>query len=233
MLTALLILAVLALAALALGLADRSLARLAERRAARHLIEPAGGGPVAVRLRSTPFLTQALRGRYRDVQVVAGGLRLGELAGVSMDARLTNVWLPPRALLGAGPREMACEHVDARLLIPYAELARASHVPGLRIAYEAGRLVATAALPVPGIGQLAQVAGQAQLDVEGNAVRLRITGLSVAGLGVTALVIGQLLPRLDVPISVPDPPWGLRILDLAPTADGLAVRAAAAAVTLR
>ena len=232
MLIALVVLAVLAAVAVGLGLADRAIAALAERTASAYLAEPFGHPPT-VRVHTTPFLTQVLRGRYREVEVSGGGLQIGDIAGASLNAHLSNVWLPPRDLFGRRTDEVPCERVVGRLLLPYRELARVSRVPGLTLAFQDDRLIASAALPVPGISQLARVSGQARLTVDGNAVWLRVSGLSVAGLSVTALVLRQLLPRMNVPIPLPALPWGLHIDELEPTDTGLVVHGSAAAVVFR
>ncbi len=229
---ALIVLAVLALAAVVAGLADSSIAAFAERRAAAFLAPQFADAP-SVRLHAAPFLTQALRGRYRDVEISGRGLRVGQFAGATLEARLANVWLPPRALVARRIREVPCERVVGRLLVPYVEIARASRVPGLILEFAGGHLVATAAVPVPGISQLARVSGRARLSVEGNAVWLQVTHPSVAGLSVTALVLGQLLPGLNVSFPLPRLPWGLRVDDLEPTGAGLMVHASASAAVLR
>lgn len=229
MLTALVVLALLAVLAVGLGLADRALATRAERAASAYLAGPFGRPPT-VRVHGRPFLTQALRGRYRDLRVSGSGLRVGDISNARLDARLRNLWLPPRALLARRAVELPCEQVSGQLLVPYAELARRSRVPGLGLAFERGRLLATAALPIPGVSQLVRVSGRARLTVDGDAVWLRVGGLAVAGMNVTALVLRQLLPRMNVAIPLPTLPWGLRVDELQPTADGLMVHVSAAAV---
>jgi hypothetical protein len=217
---------------LALALADRVLAGIAERKASEYLAEPFGHPP-SVRVHGTPFLTQALRGRYRHVEVSGGGLQVGEMAGATLTARLTNIYLPPRQLLSGRTTELPCEGVAGRLLLPYGELARASRIPGLTLTYREERLIASASVPVPGISQLARVSGVASLHVDGNAVWLRVSGLSVAGISLTALVLRQLLPRMNVPIPLPQLPWGLRLDELRPDDAGLVVVGSAAAVVFR
>jgi hypothetical protein len=232
MLIALIVVAVLAAVAVGIGLADRSIAALAERTASTYLAEPFGQPPT-VRVHATPFVTQALRGRYRDVEVAGGGLQVGEISGATLDARLSNVLLPPRELIGRRSRGVACEQVVGRLLLPYGELARVSRVPGLTLAFERGHLMAGASLPVPGFSQLASVRGQARLEVDGNAVWLRVSELSVAGLSVTTLLLRQLMPRMNVAIALPNLPWGLHIDELEPGEAGLLVHVSAAAVLFR
>jgi hypothetical protein len=220
---------VLVVLALVLPLVDRFVAALAERKAAEYLSEPFGH-PATVRVHATPFLTQALRGRYTHVEVL-GGLRIGEINGATLVAHLTNAYLPPRELLGRRVTEMPCERVEGRLLLPYPELARVARIPGLTLAFDGERLLATAALPVPGISQLARVTGEAILSLTaGGDVWLQIRGVSVAGITLPSLVLSQLLPTLNVPIPLPPLPYGLRFDELRPTAAGLVVDGSADAV---
>lgn len=226
------VLVVLVAFALGFGTLDRVCAALAERKASEYLAEPFGH-PATVRVRGTPFLTQALRGRYRDVEVV-GGLRIGEISGATLVAHLTNVYLPLRELLGRRTTELPCEHVEGRMILPYAELARVARIPGLVLAFEGERLVASAALPVPGFSQLARVTGEAILTHAGTgSVWLRINGVTVVGISLPGIILNQLLPTLNVPIPLPALPYGLRIDELRPTANGLVVDGSADAVVFR
>jgi len=232
MLIAVVVLVVVALAVLALALADRLLAALAERKAAGYLSAPFGH-PATVRVHGSPFLTQALRGRYRNVEVV-GGLTIGDIRGATLVAHLTNAYLPLRELLGGRARELPCEHVAGRLVLPYPELARVARVPGLVLTFEGERLLAKARLPVPGISQLARVGGEAVLSLAaGGAVWLRVRGVSVAGLSLPRGVLNQLVPTLTVPIPLPPLPYGLHLDELRPTANGLVVDGSAHAVVFR
>jgi hypothetical protein len=232
MLITIIVLAVLILLALGLALADRFLAALAERKAAEYLAEPFGHPPT-VRVHGTPFLIQAARGRYRDVEVSGGGLRIGDISGATLRARLTNSYLPARELLSGRATELPCEQLEGQLVLPYSELARVSRVPGLVLTFEQDRLVASASLPVPGISQLARVSGEARLTAVDGQVWLRVSGLAVAGISLTALVLKQLMPQLSVPIPLPVLPWGLRVDGLNPTRAGLVVSGSAAAVVFR
>jgi DUF2993 family protein len=214
------------------ALLDRVLAATAERKASEYLSEPFGH-PATVRVHGGRFLPQALRGRYRDVEVL-GTLRIGEIHGATLVAHLTNAYLPPRELLGGRTRELPCERVTGRLVVPYSELARVAPIPGLTLGFEGERLMATAALPVPGISQLARVGGEAVLTLApGGAVWLRVRGVSVAGLTLPSIVLNQIVPTLNVPIALPPLPWGLRLDELRPTASGLVVDGSAEAVVFR
>ena len=235
--TALLVVALLAVLTLAvvvgLPLLDRYCLALAERRAREYLAVPFGRPPV-VRIHGRWFLTQAVRGRYASVHVTGGGLRIGEMTGAALDAQLRNVYLSLRDLVRRQVTELPCEHLEGRLVLPYGELARVANVPGLELRPSGDRVVATAALPVPGISQLARVSGRAVLTLgEGNTVWLRVRGVSVAGISLPSVVLHQLLPSLDVPIPLPPLPYGLRIEEVRPGEDGLIVLGSAAAVVFR
>jgi hypothetical protein len=228
MITALLVvLAVLVVLGLAVALADRVCATLAERKASEFLSEPFGQ-PATVRVHGTPFLTQALRGRYRNIEVLGGGLRIGEMSGATLSAHLFNALLPPRELLGGRTKELPVERVEGRIVLPFGELARVSRIPGLSLRYETGRLVASAAVPVPGISQLARVSGTAVVTVmEDGAVWLHVRNFSVAGISLTALLIKQLMPGLSVPIPLRALPYGLRLDEITATAAGLVITGSA------
>lgn len=233
MLIALAAVAIVLLLALTLVLTDRHAASIAERRASEFLAGPLGRPPV-VRIHGRPFLTQAVRGRYARVHVSAGGLRIGEMTGATLDADLQTVHLSARELLGHRAEELSCEQVRGTLVLPFGELARVSAIPGLEFRQRGERLLASAALPIPGLNQLARVNGEAIWTLQGpGSVWLRIRGVSVAGIALPGIVLNQLLPSLDVPVPLPELPYGLRIDGLRPTAAGLEVTGGASGVTFR
>lgn len=229
----LVLLALVVVAGLGLALLDRICAALAEHKASEYLSEPFGHPPL-VRVYGAPFLTQAVRGRYREVMVSGGGLRIGDMTGGTLNARIRHAYLPLGELLGRRARELPCEHVEGEIVIPFGELARVARIPALTLQYDDGRLVASAALPVPGISALAKISGEAVLSLVGTgAVWLRLAGVSVAGISLPRMVLDQLLGTLTVPIPMPELPFGLRLTRLEATATGLLVCGAADAVTFR
>lgn len=232
MLILVVVVAVLVVLALSAALADRSYAALAERKASEYLAEPFGHPPT-VRVHGRPFLTQALRGRYTDIEVSGGGLQIGEMAGATLEAHLFDAILPPREVLGGRTTELPVARVEGRIVLPYGEVARVSRIPGLTLTYDGRRLIASASLPVPGINQIARVSGHAVLSVVEGSVWLRVRGLSVAGIGLPSLVVRQLMPSLNVPIPLPALPYGLRLDELKPLPSGLAVCGSAQDVVFR
>lgn len=225
--------AVLAVLAVVAVLADRLLAAEAEHRASAYLATPLGQA-AELHVHGSPFLTQAVRGRYRDLEVHAHDLAIGVFRTTSLEAHLNNAYLPLRDLLGRRVRELPVEHVHGHLLIPYRELARVGPVPGLRFFYRDDTLVATARLPVPGLGQVAGVSGEAVAGIGSDgAVVVRVRNIAVAGFTVPGIVVSQLAPALAFAVPLPPLPYGLRIEQLTPTADGLRVAGSAQAVVLK
>ena len=226
---------VLVLAGLALGvwLSDAVIAQLAERKASEYIAAPLGA-PATVKLHGTPFLPQAVRGRYTEIEVISPRLQLGEISGAALRATLHNAYLPLADLAWRRARELPCERVDGHVVLPYRELARLAKVPGLDFTYSGGNLIASASLPVPGISQLARVSGRAELTVSRSGlVWMQVRGLAVAGISLPGLVINQLLPALNVPIPLPPLPYGLQLDGLQPTPDGIVAAGSARAVVFR
>jgi hypothetical protein len=144
------------------------------------------------------------------------------------------VRLPLRELLGGRAEELPCDRIEGEIVLPFGELARVSHVLGLSLDYRDGRLVAAAALPVPGISALARVSGEATLSIaENGLVWLRLGGVSVAGISLPRLVLDQLLGTLSFPVPMPPLPFGLVLTRLEATRDGLLVGGSARHVTFR
>jgi hypothetical protein len=229
----LVVLAMVVAAAVLLAASDQAIARRAEERAAEYLAVPLRG-PAAVRVHREPFLTQAFRGRYEDVEVTGTDLVIGEITGAALTARLRNAYLPLRALVGRRVSELPCEHVSGNLVVPWGELARLAQIPTLALVHDGVRLQASLSVPIPGISSLARVSGEALPSVgEDGSVWLRMRAVAVAGIVVPSLVLNQLLPTLRFLIPLPPLPYGLRIDALDPTPAGLVVHGSADAVVFR
>lgn len=215
------------------ALADRVLAREAERRASAYLAAPLGRA-ARVQINGSPFLTQAARGRYRSIDVTAADFTLGVLRHTGLQAHLVNAYLPLRHLVRRDATELPVEHVHGELLIDYGQLARASRIPGLRFTYRDERLIATARLPIPGLGEVGGVSGEAFASIsETGGVSVRVRNVSVAGFALPSMVLAQLVPALAFAVPLPPLPYGLRISGLTPAPDGLQVSGQAQAVVFR
>ncbi|HEY3633353.1 MAG TPA: DUF2993 domain-containing protein [Jatrophihabitantaceae bacterium] len=222
---------------LAVVVADRVVAVVATRLASRHLLASAGLVTVVshlrVQVRGAPFLTQALRGRYRSVYVTGRGLRIGPITDGRLRGVLRGARVPLRSVLAGAVHEVPAARLDASVVVPYAQLPALTRIDGLVVVPDGDYLAVTAPMPVPGVGSLVRVAGRGELHVVDGQVRLAMSGLRVAGVALPGVVVGQLSRALGGTIAIPPLPYGLAIVDVRVGADGLVVRCTAEHPVLR
>jgi hypothetical protein len=125
--------AVIVLAAVAVG-ADYGAAALTESAVAREMRSQLGlSDDPSVRINNFPFLTQAISGRYRSVDVVADHVAVGPLQDLQVRSQLRDVSAPLSQMLGDGPRTVTVREVEGTARIGAADVERlirsASDVP--------------------------------------------------------------------------------------------------------
>lgn len=86
-----------------------------------------------VDVRGFPFLTQALAGRYDDVELSAPGIRYGELRDLTLTADLSGVSLPLENLVDGQVRRIPADRVTASARVNPTDLARLLDVGQLTI----------------------------------------------------------------------------------------------------
>jgi hypothetical protein len=180
-----------------------------------------------VRVHGFPFLTQAVGGRYDDVEISGGGLQLGDIKGARLDAHLYGVHLSLSDAFGNKVQELPIDRVAGDVTLPYAELARLIGVSGLSLGPDAGgavKVTLSASLPV--IGQV-QAGGTAGIVVQGNEVRLRVEKLSAIGVTIPEAVLAPISQSIQVPVTIPALPYGLEITSVRTGTEGVVVSAAA------
>ena len=87
-------------------------------------------GRPTVKIDGVPFFTQALSGKYRDIEVSGDAGRVGRFSSASVDADLHGVHLPIRSALN-GVNEVPVDEADVRVHVTLAVLAAATGVKGL------------------------------------------------------------------------------------------------------
>jgi len=115
--------AVVVLGAAAVGV-DYGAAALTESVVARQMRSQLGlADDPSVRVNNFPFLTQAISGRYKSVDVTADHLAVGPLHDVQVRSQLRDVSAPLSQMLGAGPRTVTVREVEgtARIGAPDVE----------------------------------------------------------------------------------------------------------------
>lgn len=230
-----LLLVVLVLLALLVA-ADRGGAAVAERVLADELQR---GGVLTSRpevdVRGVPFLTQALRGRYDRIDVVARDVPAGELAGAPvvvprLSATLRGAQVPLDQALSGAVTSVPVERVDARALLPFDVVRRGSDVADLDVAAEGERLRLRGTVRVLG----EQVSGSvlSSLAVQDGELVVTAEEFDVAGGFADRLVDRALAGRFDARIPLSGLPYGLRVDDVRVQPDGLDVSARADATVL-
>jgi len=78
----------------------------------------------SVRVNNFPFLTQAISGRYRSVDVTANHVAVGPLRDVQVRSQLRDVSAPLSQMLGDGPRTVTVREVEGTVRIGAPDVER-------------------------------------------------------------------------------------------------------------
>jgi hypothetical protein len=219
--------------AVTLVIADRVGASLADRAASRYLAQQADfAQPPSVHINGVPFLTQAARGHYDDVEVTGGVVQLDGVKATDLHAQLQGVHLPLSAALGGSIRSLLVDHVQGTLLMTYTDLAGLSPIPGLTISDPDGRLRVGATLKIPGLNATTAVSGIGTVAVVDGALRLSVSEISVAGLSITSAILSQLQAVFAAPIVLPKLPYGLRLDTVTPQTEAVLLGGSGSSVTI-
>ncbi len=112
------------LGAAAVG-ADYAAAALTESAVARQMRTQLGlADDPSVRINNFPFLTQAISGRYRSVDVTANHVAVGPLRDVQARSQLRDVSAPLSQMLGDGPHTVTIREVEGTVRIEAPDLER-------------------------------------------------------------------------------------------------------------
>jgi hypothetical protein len=218
----LLLLAVLGVVAL---VADRLVAGAAERAVAAQLATAGGlDEEPDVEVRGTPFLTQALRGRYDDVVVRADGVPAGSLRARQFVARLRGVSVPLEDVLAGDVLAVPVEALTARAVLSYADLTQAVADRGLRLSPAGGGLVrVTGSVRV--LGRDLEATAVSRPALVDGAVVVTAERFEVGSEVADAVLTRALGDRLDVRVELAALPYGLALTSLRAGGDGIVLRA--------
>ena len=112
------------LGAAAVG-ADYGAAALTESAVAREMRTQLGlADDPSVRINNFPFLTQAISGRYRSVDVTANHIVVGPLRDLQVRSQLRDVSAPLSQMLGDGPRTVTVREVEGTVRIEAPDVER-------------------------------------------------------------------------------------------------------------
>ncbi len=172
-----------------------------------------------------PFLTQALGGRYRSIDVRATGVLAGDVRLRSLDARLTGARVPLSDALSGSVGSVPVDAVDATVLLSYADLARRARGRELTVSPAGDRVRVRGSVRV--LGQQLAVSAVSRIAVEGDQVVVTAETYEVGNGVADAVLTRALAGRLDFRFRLGRLPYGLRVSGVQVQPDGVAVRAGA------
>ncbi|MCF6509873.1 DUF2993 domain-containing protein [Blastococcus sp. MG754426] len=200
----------------AVGFAERE---VAERLAAQEALS----GEPDVEVRGFPFLTQALAGRYDEVRISLTADELGQPEGTRADVSLRGVHLPLSALRAGTVAEVPVERIDGTATLSY-ELLAGELGADTTLEREGDGLRITRTVELLGRAFPLTAAGTVSLD--GDELVIDVDRASGVGVDVPRVAVERATDLLDLRYPV-ELPYGLRLTDVTPRDDGVAVRAVA------
>jgi hypothetical protein len=184
-----------------------------------------------ISIRGFPFLTQAIRGTYRDVQVRLPDVDAGSVQDIAVDARLQGAHVPLSDALRRQVEQIPVDRISGTLGIGYDELARASGIPGLRITREGDALRLDGS--VRALGRTVHASATGRVAVAGSTIRIDAEQAEVAGIPVPQPVLDAAARLLSFRVQPSNLPLNLRITAVRLGDTGLLVDAVSDDVVLR
>lgn len=207
------------------SIADRVVAGIAEDRLATEVAtaarqQKAVPGDTSVEIHGYPFLTQVWSGEFDGGRIGVRSLKTEELTIANVDVEVDGLSVPRDVLFGAEPHDISAARMRGSATVSLAEIQRRIGVPGLRISGRGNQVAFSA--PVTVAGFTAQVAGIADVRLQGSRVWLEIDSISAAGVPVPDQALAPLRRQLAGGVTIPELPYALRLTGI--RVDGGSVR---------
>ncbi len=214
-----------------LALADRGLAAAAGNATARQIrIHEDLKEEPSVNFRGFPFLTQAVGGRFRAVDVTAHGVERNGITFSRVEAHLEGVEVNLSKALKGRVSAVPVSRGTATVTLSYGDLSAylATRPGNIRIALRDGRPLVVSTFGVPGLGAV-DVEGTPAVTVAGDAVRIQVSNVHTVGgeRGLTTALAATAAARASFSLSMKDLPFGIKVVSASLTGEGLIVSATA------
>jgi len=204
-----------------LVVADRVAVAVAEDRVADRIAEQGGlSGPPEVDIAGTPFLTQALAGRYDEVRITLGAADLGQPEGTGADVTLRGVEVPLSDVLAGSVQQVPVDRLDGTATLSYGLLS-AQLGGDTRLEREGDGLRVTRTVEL--LGRQVPLTASGDVTVEGSDLVVDVDEASGAGVDLPGVVVERAGDLLDLRYTVPPLPFGLQFTDVRPADDGVVV----------
>lgn len=236
-----LIIALVVLAALFV-VADRVSLRLAQDEVRDQVLRhaPWTGGRTLVHVGGFPFLTQVVRGDYRQVEVRAEDVTINEVPDVTLQATLRGVHASLSDLRSQRLDEVPVDRIDGTAQVTYDAVAQRITAAGASLGLTAAELRSNDGdleiqVQLDVLGQRVSGVASGTLAVSGGALRITATGLDVQG-SAADLAAQAALAALNAVLTnvavLPNLPYGLKLTSVSLTSSGIQADASAADVTV-
>lgn len=212
---------------------DRVAAGVAGRKIATKLGQhaPFVGTPTPhVTIRGFPFLTQAVSGKYSDIEVSASGLTIDSVSGLAFDAHLHGVHVAASDALNGNVEQLPVDRIAGDVTVPYTQVATASGGT-VQLGHQGDQLLVSGQVSVPGVGTVTG-RGTGKLEVSSGQVKAVISSATVNGRSLPSSVLDQVAKLLTPQLKLPRLPYDLRLTGVRASDDGVVVSGEVSGVVL-
>lgn len=210
--------------------ADRAGVAVAEDRVAAQIARQADlAGPPEVDITGFPFLTQALAGRYDEVDVALTAADLGQPEGTAADVALHGVQVPLSDVLDGSVQRVPVDRLDGTVTLSY-DLLAAQLGGDTRLEREGDGLRITRTVDL--LGRSVPLTAVGDVTLDGADLVVDVEEAAGAGVELPDVVVDQASDLLDVRYAVPPLPYGLQLTGVRPVDDGVVVDVEATSTVL-
>lgn len=213
------------------ALADRGLAVVAGNATAGQIRESEGlREDPDVTFKGFPFLTQAVKGEFQEVDVTVRDVARGGVTIDRIDATLRGVEVDLGDAINGRVSAVPIEAGTATMRVTYGDLSAflATRPGNIRIVPRDGRVYVVSTFGVPGVGQV-DVEGTPTVRATDSAVRVTVSNMrAVAGNAtLSASLAAQAAARAAFTVPLEGLPFGIQVKSAELTESALEVTASA------
>jgi len=180
--------------------------------------------PPEVDIRGVPFLTQAIDGTYRDIDIRVGDWSGQNISVHDLDVVLTDVSAPLADVLGNRTSNLVAATATATAVVPYDVVQGFAPAGVESISDSPEGLRVTGTFPVAGLSVPATVF----VTVAPTEAGIEVTPVSVqSAIGGPAIPLSMLRRTLTFTVPLQQLPLGARLTAIQPAPDGLHATAVA------
>lgn len=210
--------------------ADRVAVTVADKKVAQQIQQQGKlAGAPDVSITGFPFLTQAVAGRYSDVQISLTAADLDQPPGTSAQVSLHGVRVPLSDVMSGSVQRIPVDRVDGTATLSY-ELLAAQLGGDTTLRKEGDGLRITKTVRVGGLTVPLTATGTVKL--EGNVLAIDVQQASGVGVSIPSYLVRQVSGLLGLRYKIPALPFGLQLTSVTPENDGVVVQVAASNTVL-